>query len=83
MLIIIVQAKKISVVVIDGITIGYPCCTIHNCHIPLSNDHHHYCDNHIDSQNICAIVGCGEKVAPNKQSCLIAQHQAIEKVHTG
>ena len=75
-------AKKISVVVIDGVTIGHPCCAIHNCHVPLSNNRHRYCDNHIDNQNIYGIVGCSEKVAPNKRTCLIAEHQTIEKVHS-
>ena len=72
-------AKKISV---GGVTIGRPCCAIHNYHAPLSNNRHRYCDNHIDSQTICAIVGCSEKVAPNKRTCRIAQRQAIKKVHT-
>ena len=74
-------AKKISVVVIDGVTIGHPCCAIHNCHTPLSNNRNRYCDTHIGSEKTCAIIGCSEKVAPNKQTCLITEHQAVEKVH--
>ena len=74
-------AKKISVVVIDGVTIGHPCCAIHNCHTPLSNNRNRYCDTHIGSEKTCAIIGCSEKVAPNKRTCLITEHQAVEKVH--
>ena len=74
-------AKKISVIVIDGITIGHPCCAIHNCHTPLSNNHNRYCDMHIGSEKTCAIIGCSEKVAPNKPTCLITEHKAVEKVH--
>jgi len=62
--------------------IGHPCCAIHNCHTPLSNNRHRFCDNHIDGQKICAVVGCSEKVAPNKRTCLNSEHQAVEKVHT-
>lgn len=36
---------------------------------------------HIGSEKTCAIIGCSEKVAPNKPTCLITEHKAVEKVH--
>ncbi|EDR10781.1 uncharacterized protein LACBIDRAFT_324667 [Laccaria bicolor S238N-H82] len=36
----------------------------------------HYC-----SEKTCTIIGCSEKVASNKRTCLVAEHQAVEKVH--
>ncbi|KAJ7699251.1 hypothetical protein B0H17DRAFT_926597 [Mycena rosella] len=37
---------KIHVVVIDGITIGHPCCGVLRCPIPLGNNRHHFCPYH-------------------------------------
>lgn len=30
--------KKVWVVVMDGVTLGHPCCAVHNCHNPLQNN---------------------------------------------
>ena len=38
---------KLSVVVIEGVTVGHPCCAVHNCKNPLSNNRHCYCATHI------------------------------------
>lgn len=32
--------------VMDGLTIGHPCCTAHNCTQPLINNHAHVCEMH-------------------------------------
>jgi hypothetical protein len=31
---------KVSVVIVDGVTVGHPCCSVCNCHILLLNNHH-------------------------------------------
>jgi osmotically-inducible protein OsmY len=33
-----VAKSRISVVVIDGVTVGHPCCTTFNCKEPLENN---------------------------------------------
>ncbi|KAG2032178.1 hypothetical protein BDR03DRAFT_936104 [Suillus americanus] len=42
---------------IYGVTIGHPCCGIHNCHEPLTNNRDRFCSNHhLTHLHICAIV---------------------------
>ncbi|KZP29406.1 hypothetical protein FIBSPDRAFT_727349, partial [Athelia psychrophila] len=76
------------VVVIDGISIGCPCCGKHNCHLPLPNNRHHFCATHEELNNQCAIVGCEEPVAdrgpglPKAFTCPNPEHQEIEQART-
>jgi hypothetical protein len=72
---------KVSVVVIDGVTIGHPCCSVHNCHIPLSKNRDRYCKHHQDSAGTCAIIGCSTPIVSNSKTCADKDHQAIEKIH--
>jgi hypothetical protein len=75
------DGRKVSAVVIDGVTIGRPCCSIHNCHSPLQNNQHRFCPNHACFNLICAIVGCNMPTAPKSRTCLNLDHQATEKTH--
>ena len=75
------DGRKVSAVVIDGVTIGRPCCSIHNCHSPLQNNQHLFCPNHARFNLICAIVGCNMPTAPKSRTCLNLDHQATEKTH--
>jgi CxC6 like cysteine cluster associated with KDZ transposases len=72
---------KVSCVVCDGVTIGHCCCGLHNCHIPLSNNHHRFCPIHTTLEKVCAIVGCDAGVAEGKLTCANTGHQEIERVH--
>ncbi|KAF8890918.1 hypothetical protein BD779DRAFT_1610685 [Infundibulicybe gibba] len=78
-----VKARNILwVVVIDGVTVGHPCCAVHNCHIPLGNNRHRFCPVHMVSQNhICAIVGCEAQITPESLTCADPGHRAVEKIH--
>jgi hypothetical protein len=80
--------EKCSVLVIDGVTIGHPCCGILHCPIPLSNNRHRYCPDHDGYHRICAIEGCSEPVAsrsssdePERMTCNIPNHAALENRH--
>jgi len=76
------------VLVIDGITIGHPCCGILHCAVPLANNRHRYCPNHDGHHNICAVEGCIRAVAatlmphdPPRMTCDTPEHSALEKRH--
>ena len=73
--------EKVSVIVIDGVTIGHPCCGIHNCHTPLSSNCNHFCDHHNSNANICAIVDCSNTVTPDMITWGNPDHKAIEDVY--
>lgn len=71
---------KVSVVVIDGITIGHPCCASHNCHEPLASNHHRYCLSHNTLNGKCAIVGCDEDIVEGSMMCSDPVHQEVEHI---
>ena len=74
--------SKVWVVVVDGVTLGHPCCAIHNCHIPLASNRHRFCPEHLHTyQKICAVVGCSNPVVEGSQVCANAVHQEAEHVH--
>ncbi|KAF8581266.1 hypothetical protein K439DRAFT_1515207 [Ramaria rubella] len=47
-----------STVVMDGISLGHPCCGIHDCKEPLALNADRYCQVHTDLSNKCAVVKC-------------------------
>jgi hypothetical protein len=73
--------RKVWVVVIDGITIGRPCCGVHNCFEPLPNNNDRFCSVHVlTHNNICVIVGCNNNVMKDRLTCAIPDHQAVENL---
>lgn len=77
-----IPTTKLSVVVTDGVTVGHPCCGVHNCHDPLLNNHDRFCLKHLPLVNTCAIIGCNRMVVPSMKTCDTPTHQAVEKAYT-
>jgi len=73
--------KKVSVVVIDGVTVGHPCCGVPRCTVPLRNNHSRFCPDHDNENQVCAVVGCSDAVMPEKRTCSHPTHQAVEDYH--
>lgn len=79
--------EKCSVLVIDGITIGHPCCGILHCAIPLANNRHRYCPAHDAHHHICCVEGCSKPIEPStednppRMTCEEPDHSALEKRH--
>jgi len=73
--------RKVSVVVIDGVTVGHPCCAVHNCKNPLSNNRHCYCDTHLTKAEQCMIVACQQLAAHGKKTCNIPEHTEVKRIH--
>jgi hypothetical protein len=78
----ILVEKTVSAVVIDGVTVGRPCCGVHNCKDPLPTNRHRFCVEHQDLANVCAIVGCDQPIVAGKRTCNDSVHQDIERIHT-
>ena len=76
------DGRKVWVVVIDGVTVGHPCCAVHNCKVPLANSRHHrFCPIHASRGTICAVHGCELPVRPGFLTCDHEEHQKVEKIH--
>ncbi|KAG1902956.1 uncharacterized protein F5891DRAFT_948423, partial [Suillus fuscotomentosus] len=73
-----VTTHKVSVVVVDGVTVGHPCCAVHNCHTPLSNNHHQFCPAHSSYDGTCSIIGCNLPVVPGHCTCSMPDHKNVE-----
>ncbi|KAG1888085.1 hypothetical protein F4604DRAFT_1570170, partial [Suillus subluteus] len=71
----------VSVVVVDGVTVSDPCCSVCNCHIPLSNNHHRFCPTHLSNDGNCSIMGCDLPVISGHRTCLTPAHQHVEKTY--
>src|ERR1700722_15752788 len=74
--------RSVSAVVIDGVTVGRPCCAVHNCKTPLESNRLRFCPEHAQMEKICAIVGCEALVVNGKKTCLDPIHQEVERIHT-
>jgi hypothetical protein len=74
--------RKVWVVVIDGVTVGHPCCAVHNCHTPLANSRHQFCPVHLPTHgHICAIIGCNDPIVQGSLVCGDPEHQEVERIH--
>ncbi|KAG1731000.1 hypothetical protein EDB19DRAFT_1831826 [Suillus lakei] len=73
-----VTTHKVSVVVVDGVTVGHPCCAVRNCHTPLSKNHHQFCPAHSSYNGTCSIIGCNLPVVPGHRTCSMPDHKHVE-----
>jgi hypothetical protein len=69
------------VVVINGVTVGCPCCAVHNCKTRLESNRHHFCPKHSAQNSICAIVGCDSPIVQDSRTCSDPRHQEVEQIH--
>ncbi|KAJ8090069.1 hypothetical protein PM082_018649 [Marasmius tenuissimus] len=71
--------RRLHAVVTDGVTIGRPCCKVHNCTQPLINNQAHYCCIHEELlHNTCVVNGCINQARPGCQTCSVPEHIALE-----
>ena len=65
-------------VVMDGITIGRPCCGVHDCKEPLPSQRARFCRTHSHLDALCVVVGCTTQAEPKFQTCPDPTHRALE-----
>lgn len=64
--------------VTDGITIGHPCCAVHDCKEPLLSQRNQHCEIHRDRDSMCAIIGCPNRASPGHSTCAVIDHRKLE-----
>ncbi|KAF8229572.1 hypothetical protein L208DRAFT_1286352 [Tricholoma matsutake] len=77
----IYKSKKVWVCVIDGVTVGCPCCAVHNCKVPLENNRHCFCPRHSALDCVCSVVSCSATTAADSRMCSDPEHQEAEQLH--
>ncbi|KIJ07348.1 hypothetical protein PAXINDRAFT_90571 [Paxillus involutus ATCC 200175] len=75
------ETQKVSVIVIDGVTVGHPCCAMKNCYIPLEKNHHRFCPTHSTYEKECSILGCKSPVVQGSCTCSDPNHSRIEECY--
>ncbi|TBU38024.1 hypothetical protein BD309DRAFT_1059390 [Dichomitus squalens] len=72
------QHYVMRAVVMDGITIGRPCCGVHDCKEQLSSQRARYCPKHSGLDSCCVVVGCTAQASSSYQTCEEPTHRALE-----
>ncbi|KAJ3500454.1 hypothetical protein NLJ89_g9787 [Agrocybe chaxingu] len=73
---------KIHPAVCDGITLGHPCCAIHNCKDPLPGHRGRFCVEHAKLfDKLCAVLDCEAEHRHNRRTCPDVDHAALEDQH--
>ena len=66
---------------IDGVTVGHPCCGHPNCKDPLLSNRDRFCPAHQHLSRVCAIVSCCLAANSGRKTCGLSEHSAVEDVH--
>lgn len=64
--------------VTDGVTLGHPCCGVHDCKEPLYSQRNRHCETHSDKNSECAVVGCATTASPKHTTCGEPDHRSLE-----
>lgn len=62
----------------DGISIGRPCCKVHNCTKPLPTNRAHYCLDHEAEKLDCVVTDCTTLASKGFQTCADKAHRELE-----
>ncbi|KAJ3743291.1 hypothetical protein EV360DRAFT_57709, partial [Lentinula raphanica] len=73
------HAWSLRAVVTDGVTLGHPCCKVHNCTEPLENNRHHWCKTHSQQKLLCSFTDCARPACPGKRTCDEPLHRRYEE----
>ncbi|KAF6743134.1 hypothetical protein DFP72DRAFT_994087 [Ephemerocybe angulata] len=73
------EHEAIRSVVVDGVTVGRPCCTVHDCMNPLPTVKSRFCNAHLDQLQVCCLTTCSAPVEPGFKTCALEKHRDFEK----
>ncbi|KZO97680.1 hypothetical protein CALVIDRAFT_479910 [Calocera viscosa TUFC12733] len=69
----------IHAAITDGVTIGHPCCGVHNCQEALPSLQARFCNTHTILNGICAIRECHRPVDPPSLTCDLPEHLQVQQ----
>jgi hypothetical protein len=75
---LLLDTDCLSAAVIDGVTIGHPCCSVLNCSIPLAKQKDKFCPQHALMAGVCHIDGCTSSAETGHKTCGEETHRALE-----
>ncbi|KAF8065382.1 hypothetical protein FPV67DRAFT_1419290 [Lyophyllum atratum] len=66
-------------VVVDGVTLGHPCCSVHDCMVPLASQQDHFCPVHCNQSDRCVVTVCNAQAGKGFRTCSLPDHRALEE----
>lgn len=69
---------QIRSTVTDGITIGHPCCAVHDCSAPLSHVKKRFCQLHEHLDAVCTVTTCTNIAEMGFRTCMDPEHRKLE-----
>ena len=67
-------------VVMDGVTVGRPCCKVHDCQGHLPSQRALFCSQHIHLSTVCVVDGCDSQARPGFRTCPEKSHSNLEDI---
>lgn len=64
--------------VVDGVTVGHPCCSVHDCKVPLARQTNRFCPQHYSLNSLCCVRTCHLPSADGFCTCDIPEHRQLE-----
>lgn len=64
--------------VTDGVTIGRPTCSVHDCQNRLSSTKDAFCHVHTEQSKLCAVIECGLQAELGFRTCAQEDHRGLE-----
>ncbi|KDQ49879.1 hypothetical protein JAAARDRAFT_142789 [Jaapia argillacea MUCL 33604] len=75
------ETWALRAVVTDGVTLGHPCCRVHDCKTPLESQRDTYCPHHDALKKKCAVDTCVNEIEAGFQTCPLPDHRTLEDNH--
>lgn len=72
----------VEAVVVDGLTMGHPCCAVSRCTTALDSNRDRYCSKHANLYSICSVVGCTSSTTDGCKSCSDPQHRSMDDLYS-
>ncbi|EJF65881.1 hypothetical protein DICSQDRAFT_143244 [Dichomitus squalens LYAD-421 SS1] len=73
-----IKKENDKAVVMDGISIGRPCCNVHDCQEPLPSQRARFCSKHAYQNHICVVIDCTAQASHGFQTCPDPAHRELE-----
>ncbi|PPQ67448.1 hypothetical protein CVT26_007242 [Gymnopilus dilepis] len=72
------ELMKFQAAICDGVTIGHPCCAIHDCKDPLITHRHRFCAEHYGQNVLCSVTDCASPCEDGHRTCADPEHRQLE-----
>ncbi|KAI0309415.1 hypothetical protein OF83DRAFT_1072073 [Amylostereum chailletii] len=65
-------------VIMDGVTVGRPCCNVHDCQGRLPTQRARFCLEHTSLDKVCVVEGCATLADQGHRTCPEESHRQLE-----